>query len=155
MISFIISEASIMRQLNHKNIVIFKEIIETKSNIYLIMELIQGQTLTKYIKFINHQNTDKLIQEVVVSRVMQQIFQALEYLHFNNIVHRDLKPGIHNHQLRNQIYSYIIFKAPPTTIYPQSIPIHYKLVFIPYYIPLSFTKTNFCSREFLTTFFIF
>ena len=31
--------------------------------------------------------------ELMVSIVIKQISEALEYLHFNNIVHRDLKPG--------------------------------------------------------------
>ncbi len=42
MIPLILSEAKIMRQLKHRHIVAFREIVETQHNIYLIMELIQG-----------------------------------------------------------------------------------------------------------------
>jgi serine/threonine protein kinase len=38
MISFILTEANIMRQLKHKNIVGFRDIVETQNNIFILME---------------------------------------------------------------------------------------------------------------------
>ena len=55
------------------------------------MELIEGQTLYQYMK---ERFRKTVIEEEKVASVIRQIFQALDYLHFNNIIHWDLKPGM-------------------------------------------------------------
>jgi len=44
------TEANIMRKINHPNIVSLLQVIENKTRIYLIMELVEGQQLYQYIR---------------------------------------------------------------------------------------------------------
>jgi len=79
-------EISIMKKLDHPNIIKLHETFEDQRNIYLVMELCAGGELF-----------DKILEagcfgEVEAAILMQQIFRALYYLHERNIVHRDLKP---------------------------------------------------------------
>lgn len=67
MTQYIISEAKIMRQMNHPNIVVFRDIIETKNNVYLIMKLIEGQTLTSFMKSLYSENNPDKFELVVAS----------------------------------------------------------------------------------------
>ena len=62
------------------------QIIETKKDIYLIMEYADGGELFDYIV------KKKRVDEKEAAGFMQQILAGVEYLHENGIVHRDLKP---------------------------------------------------------------
>jgi 5'-AMP-activated protein kinase catalytic alpha subunit len=62
------------------------QIIETKTDIHLIMEYAEGGELFDYIV------KNKRIEEVEAVRFTQQILSGVEYIHKNGIVHRDLKP---------------------------------------------------------------
>lgn len=42
-------EAEIMKKINHPNIISLLQVIETKTTVYLIMELVEGQELYQYI----------------------------------------------------------------------------------------------------------
>eukprot|EP00921_Rhytidocystis_pertsovi_P015571 GHVQ01024763.1.p1 GENE.GHVQ01024763.1~~GHVQ01024763.1.p1 ORF type:complete len:591 (-),score=80.89 GHVQ01024763.1:886-2658(-) len=79
-------EISIMKSLDHPNIIKLFETFEDHRNIYLVMELSQGGELF-----------DRIIEEGRFTekdgaRLMKQIFSAVHYLHSNHIMHRDLKP---------------------------------------------------------------
>src|SRR5262249_46992174 len=55
-------------------------------SLYLVMELIEGQSLTDRI-------TDEAPMRLAVAlSVMEQILAGLEHAHRNNVIHRDLKP---------------------------------------------------------------
>lgn len=62
------------------------QIIETKKCIYLITEYSEGGELFDYIV------SNKRLKEAEASRILQQILNAVEYVHKLGIVHRDLKP---------------------------------------------------------------
>jgi 5'-AMP-activated protein kinase catalytic alpha subunit len=62
------------------------QIIETKTDIHLIMEYADGGELFDYI--VKKKRLDE--QEAIF--FMQQIVAGVEYIHKNGIVHRDLKP---------------------------------------------------------------
>lgn len=76
------SEISIMKKLNHPNIVKFEEIQETKNTVYIIMEHLEGNTL--------FDKAPKDLNEVRI--VMQTLLKGIIYLEKHQIAHKDLKP---------------------------------------------------------------
>ena len=85
-ISKIHKEINILRRLHHKNIIQLYEVIETKNNLYLVMEYCEGKELFDYIV------KRRRLTEREACRYFQQIINGVEYLHLCNITHRDLKP---------------------------------------------------------------
>ena len=85
-ISKIKKEINILSRLHHKNIIQLYEIIETKNNLYIVMEYCEGKELFDYIV------KRKRLTEREACRYFQQIINGVEYLHLCNITHRDLKP---------------------------------------------------------------
>ena len=79
-------EISILKQLNHQNIVKFFGFFETINQLLIKMEYVRFGTLSKWIK--NH----KKITEEEASIILGQIFSAVVYLHGKQICHRDIKP---------------------------------------------------------------
>ena len=79
-------EISILKQLNHENIVKFFGFFETVNQLLIKMEYIKYGTLKKWMK--NH----KKISEHDASLILSQIFSAVVYLHGKQICHRDIKP---------------------------------------------------------------
>jgi len=79
-------EISILKQLNHQNIVKFYGFFETINQLLIKMEYVKFGTLSKWIK--NH----KKISEEEASIILSQIFSAIVYLHGKQICHRDIKP---------------------------------------------------------------
>ena len=79
-------ELSILKKLNHFNIIKLYSIIETESIMYLIQEYSQGKELSHYIQ--NHSKID----EKEICKFFQQIISGVEYIHKMGIAHRDLKP---------------------------------------------------------------
>lgn len=80
-------EAKSVALLNHPNIVTLYEFEQTPDNYYLIMELIEGQTLAQLLS-----EQQPLPQEVTLA-IMVQICQAIAYAHKQGVIHRDLKPS--------------------------------------------------------------
>ena len=79
-------ELSILKKMNHYNIIKLYSIIETDTVIYLIKEYCSGRELSNYI--INHTKVD----EKEICKFFQQIISGIEYIHKMGIAHRDLKP---------------------------------------------------------------
>uniref|UniRef100_A0A8C9YSX7 Calcium/calmodulin dependent protein kinase I n=1 Tax=Sander lucioperca TaxID=283035 RepID=A0A8C9YSX7_SANLU len=80
------NEIAVLHKIKHANIVSLEEIFESKSHLYLIMQLVSGGELF-----------DRIIEkgfytEKDASKLIQQILDAVKYLHDMGIVHRDLKP---------------------------------------------------------------
>lgn len=80
------NELTILKQLDHPNIVKVFEFYEDDDNIYIIEELCKGGELFDYII------QNKKISEKLAAKIFQQILYAVNYCHKNNIVHRDVKP---------------------------------------------------------------
>ena len=79
-------EISIIKKVNHFNIVKLYAVIETKLIIYLIQEHIQGKDFMEYL-------TKKgKLKESDACKYFHQIISGLEYLHQCGIAHRDFKP---------------------------------------------------------------
>lgn len=80
------AEISIMKIMDHPNIIKLHETFEDARNLYLVMELCKGGELFDRIIESGH------FSEVQAAIVMQHIFRAVYYMHANHICHRDLKP---------------------------------------------------------------
>uniref|UniRef100_G1Q2Z9 non-specific serine/threonine protein kinase n=1 Tax=Myotis lucifugus TaxID=59463 RepID=G1Q2Z9_MYOLU len=80
------SEILIIQSLSHPNIVKLHEVYETDTEIYLIMEYVQGgdlfDAIIEHVKF----------PERDAALMLMDLCKALVHMHDKNIVHRDLKP---------------------------------------------------------------
>lgn len=78
-------EISILRGLQHPNIVRLHEMVETERHIGIILEYASGGELFDYI--LNH----RYLKDNSARRLFAQLVSGVGYLHKKGIVHRDLK----------------------------------------------------------------
>jgi len=80
------AETKIMKQVDHPHLVKLHEIFETKDNVVLAMELLEGKELFDAI-------CDRgAYTEQDAAKVICQVTQAVQYLNSLGVAHRDLKP---------------------------------------------------------------
>ena len=80
------NEISVLKILNHKNIIKLYEVFESPTHIYLVTEHCSGKELFDLIC------SKKRLTESEAKTLFHQIISALEYMHSMNICHRDIKP---------------------------------------------------------------
>lgn len=80
-------EAQAVSKLEHPNIIKVYEVCEYGNLNCIVMELVEGEKLDQYIP----KRTGMKIDEAV--NIVEQIAEALEYVHSAGIIHRDLKPA--------------------------------------------------------------
>ncbi|PXF50082.1 Calcium/calmodulin-dependent protein kinase type 1 [Gracilariopsis chorda] len=80
-------EVKIMQTLSHPNIVQCFDVFDNRLRTRIVMEYIQGGTLSDIIS-----DTKTPMPESTARRLMLDILCGVEYLHDMNTVHRDLKP---------------------------------------------------------------
>jgi serine/threonine protein kinase len=76
------NEISVLRSLDHPNIVKAYEVYETKHNIYVVMEFCSGGDLYSRVPYVESQ----------AARIITQICSAINHMHSNGIIHRDVSP---------------------------------------------------------------
>ncbi|KAH9257607.1 hypothetical protein BASA81_004056 [Batrachochytrium salamandrivorans] len=86
MIEKVKREVQILKMMRHPHIIHLHEVLEAPSEIFLVMELVQGQELFDYLV------AKGRLHEEEARRLFQQMVSALSYCHLNGVVHRDLKP---------------------------------------------------------------
>lgn len=84
--SQLLDEISILKQLDHPNIVKLYEFFQDEKRYYIVTELCLGGELFDKI------TKKKVFGEKDAARYFKQILSAVVYCHSHHIVHRDLKP---------------------------------------------------------------
>ena len=79
-------EIKILKSIRHKNIIQLFDIMESKTNLYFVIEYCKGGELFDYIV------KNRRLKEPEACVFFQQIINGVEYLHKQGIIHRDLKP---------------------------------------------------------------
>ncbi len=85
-----LQEAKATAALNHPNIMNVYEINEHDGSLFMVMEFIEGQTLSSYL------NKVKTGESIPVDQALEwtiQIATGLKAAHEKNIIHRDIKPA--------------------------------------------------------------
>jgi serine/threonine-protein kinase len=80
-------EARVLASLNHPNIAAIYGLDESAGVNFLILELVDGETLGERLKRTGPMPVDEAL------RVMSQVAEALEAAHRKGITHRDIKPA--------------------------------------------------------------
>jgi serine/threonine protein kinase len=79
-------EAEVLAALNHQNIAAIYDLQEANATRFLVLELVEGETLAERIL------RDRIPVEEAL-HIAHSICEALEAAHEKGIIHRDLKPG--------------------------------------------------------------
>ncbi|GKB38534.1 CBL-interacting serine/threonine-protein kinase 5-like protein [Tanacetum coccineum] len=81
----IIREIAIMHLVRHPNVVQLKEVMATKTKIFLVIEYVKGGELFAKV-------AKGRLKEDVARKYFQQLISAVDYCHSRGVSHRDLKP---------------------------------------------------------------
>mmetsp|Transcript_40974 Transcript_40974/g.56979 ORF Transcript_40974/g.56979 Transcript_40974/m.56979 type:complete len:738 (+) Transcript_40974:75-2288(+) len=81
-----LEEVSLLKRCNHPNIVRLHRALEVRSEVWMVMELLEGGNLRKVSSCKAYP-----LAEREIAYVSRETLQALQYLHINQIAHRDLK----------------------------------------------------------------
>ena len=82
-----IREISLLRQLNHPNIVRLHDVVHTEKKLTLVFEYVD-QDLKKYLDASGNVG----LEDLTVKSFLYQLIKGIDYCHDNCILHRDLKP---------------------------------------------------------------
>ncbi|OWZ14346.1 STE/STE11/CDC15 protein kinase [Phytophthora megakarya] len=79
------TEISLLRKLNHENIVKYHDTIKTHGNLYIVLEYMENGSLAQFIKKFGS------LSETLVAMYITQVLRGLAYLHEQGVLHRDVK----------------------------------------------------------------
>ena len=79
-------EASVMKQLEHPNLVRFVDVRVARKSAYIVMELFRSVNLKALIR------SDLHATHLRLKRIMECVTQALAYMHEKKWIHKDVKP---------------------------------------------------------------
>lgn len=82
------TEAKILDNLHHKNIIKIEKLYRHGGKVYLILEFFDAPNLAEVMK----RRKGEGLTEDIVSKVIRQLVEALVHCHDKNIYHLDVKP---------------------------------------------------------------
>ncbi len=80
-------EATTLARLKHPGIVSVSDFFEEDGRVFLVMNLVPGESLTQVIERLGP------LSEAAVVQIGTRLLAALEYCHQNQMLHRDIKPS--------------------------------------------------------------
>jgi p21-activated kinase 1 len=80
----IINEILVMRESTHPNIVNFKDSYLWKGDLWVVMEYMEGGSLTDVV-------TAHCMSEQQIAAVSREVTEGLRHLHSKGVIHRDIK----------------------------------------------------------------
>uniref|UniRef100_UPI00358ECB08 cyclin-dependent kinase 1-like n=1 Tax=Myxine glutinosa TaxID=7769 RepID=UPI00358ECB08 len=83
-----IREISLLKELQHPNIVGLKEVLMQDSRLYLVFEFL-AMDLKKYLDSLP---AGQLLDTAIVKKYMNQLLEGMVFCHSRRVLHRDLKP---------------------------------------------------------------
>ena len=81
------NEINILKQIDNENIMKLYDVIDTPSNLYLVLEYISGVNLIQIIK----NEKPHFIKEERAKLLFSKVVKGISYCHKKNIFHRDIK----------------------------------------------------------------
>jgi p21-activated kinase 1 len=80
----IINEILVMSNARHENIVNYTDSYLSNGNLWVVMEYMEGGSLTNVI-------TANYMNEKQIATVCREVLSGLQHLHSKSIIHRDIK----------------------------------------------------------------
>ena len=87
-----VREISLLKELQHDNIVSLRDVVHENNKLYLVFEYLE-QDLKKYMDFVGAR-LDKLL----VKSYMYQLLLGIAFCHSHRVLHRDLKVALQHAQ---------------------------------------------------------
>ena len=85
------NEINLLKELNHPNIYKLVDIKKNEKNYLLVMEYVNGGSLSECLEKYKKKYNASSFTEEIVQYLMRQIIDAFKYIHGKNIMHRDIK----------------------------------------------------------------
>lgn len=83
----LLRDAKAVANLSHPNIVNVHDVVEEDASAFIVMEFIEGDSLSSYLQ------TCGMPEPAFTIQVLRQMASALDYAHSKGVIHRDVKPG--------------------------------------------------------------
>jgi tRNA A-37 threonylcarbamoyl transferase component Bud32 len=83
----LVREARVAARLRHRNIVTTHDIVSADDTSFIVMELVEGETLQSLLARRGRLGLDE------ATRILEQVAAALDHAHASGVVHRDVKPA--------------------------------------------------------------